>query len=285
MFERFSRSWELAKASASVLRQDKELLWFPVMSSIALLLVMGSFALPIFGLGILDNMAGRDDGTTSPIIYAIAFLFYFANYFVIFFFNTALVGAALIRLDGGDPTLKDGMRIATSKIVVLVGYAFIAATVGIILKILQDRAGPIGKIVVGLLGIGWSLATYLVVPVLADNEVGPVDAIKESATLLKKTWGENAIGQAGIGLAFGVIMLVMVLPAMGIIWLAVATNSVVVIALAVLVVGIAFALVELVKAALQGIYAASLYRFASNGEASESFPLETLKLAFAPKGK
>src|SRR5688572_17488274 len=254
MFERFRRSWELAKASASVLRQDKELLWFPVMSSIALLLVMGSFALPIFGLGILDNMAGRDDGTTSPIIYAIGFLFYFATYFVIFFFNTALVGAALIRLDGGDPTLKDGMRIATSKIVVLVGYAFIAATVGIILKMIQDRAGPIGKIVVGLIGIGWSLATYLVVPVLADKEVGPVDAITESATLFKSTWGENVIGQAGLGLVFGLIMFVMVIPAMVIIALAVATNSVVAIALAVLAVGIAFALVELVKAALQGIY-------------------------------
>src|SRR5690349_4502304 len=98
MFERFRRSWSLVKASASVLRQDKELLWFPLMSTIALVIVVACFALPVIGLASLDSLAAREDGSTPPIVYVVAFLFYFVNYFVIFFFNTALVGAAMIRL-------------------------------------------------------------------------------------------------------------------------------------------------------------------------------------------
>ena len=283
MFQRLGRSWELVKASASVLRQDKELLWFPLMSTIALFLVILAFALPVIGLASLDSMSARHDGGTPPIVYAIAFLFYFVNYFVIFFFNTALVGAAMIRLDGGDPTFKDGMRIASSKIAVLVGYAFIAATVGMVLRLIQERVGIIGKIVVGLIGIGWSLATYLVVPVLADKQVGPVDAIKESANLFKETWGENVIGQAGIGLAFGFILFGVILCGAVLIIATALTGSVTLIATAVVITVLAAAITALVKAALEGIYAAALYRYASNKEGSVGFPAETLEAAFAPK--
>ena len=284
MFQRFSRSWQLVKASASVLRQDKELLWFPLMSTIALVMVVSAFALPVIGLASLDSLGPRGNGDTPPILYAVAFLFYFANYFVIFFFNTALVGAAMIRLDGGDPTFKDGLRIASSRIAVLAGYAFIAATVGMILRAIQQRVGFIGKIIVGLIGVGWTLATYLVVPVLADKHVGPIDAIKESATLFKETWGENVIGQAGIGVAFGFIMAGVVIAGMALVIVAALTGSTALVAAMVVLLVLALAITALVKAALEGIYAAALYRFASNGEGSESFPAETLKLAFAPKG-
>ena len=205
MFERLSRSWQLVKASGAVLKQDKELLLFPLISSISTLLVLACFAVPVIGLGALDGLTGRGDGVISTAAYLIAFLFYLSQYFVIFFFNAALVGAAMIRLNGGNPTLGDGLRIASSKAGSILGYAFIAATVGMILRATQERVGFIGKIIVGILGAGWTLATYMVVPVLVTRDVGPVDAVKESAMLLKKTWGENIAGQAGLGLAFGLI--------------------------------------------------------------------------------
>ena len=134
MFDRLSRSWRLAKASASVLRQDKELLLFPLISLGALVLVLASFAVPVIGLGVLDGLSGHSDQRISIGMYVIAFLFYFSQYFVIFFFNAALVGAAMMRLDGGNPTFGDGLRIASSKIGVIAGYALIAATVGMILR-------------------------------------------------------------------------------------------------------------------------------------------------------
>jgi hypothetical protein len=283
MFERLSRSWALVKASASVLKEDKELMVFPLISSAALLVVLASFALPIFGLHALDGLSAGSDDKVSVAVYAVAFLFYFCQYSVIFFFNTALVGAAMMRLDGGNPTLKDGMRIATSKIGVILGYAFIAATVGMILRAIEERVGFIGKIIVGLLGIGWALATYLVVPVLAARDVGPIDAIKESGTLLKKTWGENVIGQAGMGLAFGLIFMGIVLVGVVLIIMAAVSGSGLLIGLAVVLLVLTLAVTVLVQSTLAGIYSAALYRYATTGKGSQGFDANTMKLAFAPK--
>ncbi|HEX5129747.1 MAG TPA: DUF6159 family protein [Usitatibacter sp.] len=283
MFARLSRSWALVKASASVLNQDKELLVFPLVSMGALSLVVLAFALPIFGLGMLDGMSAGQDGRIEAGMYVVAFLFYFSQYTVIFFFNTALVGAAMIRLDGGNPTLGDGLRIATSRLGTIVGYAFISATVGMVLRAIQERVGFIGKIIVGLLGVGWAIATYLVVPVLAAQKIGPIEAIKESASLLKKTWGENVIGQAGLGLVFGLIFFAVIVFCFAIFAAAIATGSVGLIVTAGVVAIIAIGMTALIQAALAGIYAAALYRYATKGEQTTGFAPEALKLAFAPK--
>lgn len=280
MSNRFERSWELVKASASVLRQDKELLLFPLISSGALLLVALCFLLPAVGLGALD---GLERENLSAGHYLVAFLFYFSQYFVIFFFNAGLVGAALIRLDGGDPTFADGMRIAKSRIGVIAGYAAIAATVGMILRAIQERVGFVGKIIVGLLGVGWSIATYLVVPVLVHRDVGPVEAVKESAALLKETWGENVIGRAGLGIAFAAIFIGVAIFGAFIVFVAFLTKSIFVIGLAFFVTALAVALTALVQTALAGIYAAALYRYATTGKEAEGFDPKMLKLAFGPK--
>ena len=283
MFERLSRSWSLTKASASVLRQDKQLLLFPLISMGALVLVVASFAAPVFGLGILDGISGGGDQRVSAGLYVVGFLFYFSQYFVIFFFNAALVGAAMVRLDGGNPTLGDGLRIATSKVGAIAGYALIAATVGMILRAIQERVGFIGRIIVGMLGVGWTVATYLVVPVLVARDVGPIDAVKESTALLKKTWGENVIGQVGIGAAFGFIFMAVIGCGLVLVAASFMTHSVVLIVLALVATVIAVAITGLVQSALTGIYAAALYRFATTGEGTQGFDSGAMKLAFAPK--
>jgi len=276
MFERFSRSWALTKASAEVLRSDKELLIFPVISSIAAILVALTFLVPILGLKLLEG------GHTGPLGFVVGFVFYVCQYFVIFFFNVALVGAAMIRLEGGDPTVSDGLRIAWSKIGVILGYAAIAATVGIILRTAQERAGFLGKIVVGLIGAAWTVATFLVVPVLVAQNVGPIDALKESVSLLKKTWGENIIGTGGIGLAFGLIIAAVMI--VGII-LAVAASAIspyLAIGLGVITV-LAVLLLSVIQAALAGIYSAALYRYAVDGQAPAGFESGALQVAFKSK--
>jgi len=276
MFERFSRSWALAKASASVLKSDKELLLFPVISTIAMLVVIATFCIPIFAL----NLFAGDE--PNPLAFILGFLFYVTQYFVIFFFNTALVGAAMIRLEGGDPTVKDGLNIAMSKIGPILGYAAIAATVGMILNALKERAGFLGQIVINLVGAAWTVATAMVVPVLVAQDVGPIDAIKESVLLLKKNWGENIIGNAGIGLAFGLliagtvvvgVVLALVMSAISP-WLGLGVGILTVIAVLLLAV---------VQAALAGIYAAALYRFAIDGQAPPGFEGGALQMAFQQK--
>jgi hypothetical protein len=280
MFQRFSRSWTLVKASASVLAQDRELLLFPLFSFGALVVVTLSFALPMLGLGMLQSLTSEAWGVG---FYAVLFLFYFSQYFVIFFFNTALVGAAMIRLDGGDPTFRDGLNLAKSKIGVIAGYALIAATVGMVLRAIQERVGFIGRIIVGLIGLGWTLATFLVVPVLVTRDVGPWEAVKESAAMLRETWGENVIGQGGVGLAFGFIYVLIGVFGLFLVAVAAMAHSGTLFALAILATVFAIAVAALVQAALTGIYAAALYRYATTGEGAPGFDSGTLKLAFAPK--
>jgi len=281
MFARLSRSWSLVKASADVLRSDKELLLFPLVSSIVALLVAATFILPVFGMGLLKDWVG--EGGLDVAAYLFLFCFYLAQYFVIFFFNSALVGAALIRLEGGDPTVRDGLRIAWSRKGAILGYAAIAATVGMVLRAIEERVGVIGRIIVGLLGTAWTVATFLTVPVLVAQNVGPVDAVKQSVAMLRRTWGENLIGQGGLGLAFGLMTFVVLLAGLGLTlamfaikapWLGAGMIGMTVLALL---------LLGLIQAALSGIYSAALYRYAIAGDTPGGFDAGTLQNAFAPK--
>jgi hypothetical protein len=232
MAGRFSRSLELAKASWSVVRADKELLLLPVLSVAALILIVGSFVVPFAALGgfvVAAEGGGAETGTMLA-----ALLFYVVSYFITLFFSTALVGAAMIRMDGGNPTLGDGLRIAWQRKGRIFGYACIAATVGLLLRMIEERVGWVGRIVVKLIGVGWTLATFLVVPIIVTRDVGPVGAVKESADLLQRTWGENLIGNVGLGLAFALAYIGLAIVAVGCVVLASQTGNAVVISLVVL---------------------------------------------------
>ena len=208
MFERFSRSWNLIKASAAVLAKDKELLVFPLLSAIATLIVAAAFVLPALGLGALDGL-GEDGAGLSIGVYVLAFLFYLVQYFVIFFFNSALVGAAMIRLRAVI-RLARRSRIATSRAPQILGYAAIAATVGMIPRAVQERAGWIGRLVAGFSAWPGPWPAFSWCRCWCRATSGPIDAVKESALLLKKTWGENLIGQGGVGLVFGLGMFALI---------------------------------------------------------------------------
>lgn len=278
---KFARSWTLAKASLGVLRSDKELLVFPLISSIAALLVAASFVLPMFGLGMLDRLDG--EGSLPLAFYLWLFAFYLVQYFVIFFFNAALVGAAMVRLDGGDPTVGTGLRIAAGKWKQILGYAAIAATVGMLLRAIEQRAGFVGRIVVGLIGVAWTVATFLTVPVLVARDIGPVDAVKESASLLGRTWGENLIGNGGIGLAMGLLNVLLVL-AGGALVVVFAVQGMAALAITTAIAGLLAVLgLALVHAALSGIYSAALYRYAMQGDAPAGFDGTLLREAFQRK--
>jgi hypothetical protein len=284
MFERFARSWALIKASASVLQKDKELLVFPAVSSVAAIVVTLTFVGPLiwWSMGHPDALEGDNQ---SPLLYVWMFAFYLVQYFVIFFFNTALVGAASMRLEGNDPTVADGLRIAWSKVGTILGYAAIAATVGVILRAIQDRVPAIGKFIVGLIGAAWTVATFMVVPVLVHKEIGPLEAVKESALLLKQTWGENLIGQAGVGLVFALAQVGWWLLCAGLIVLAAGAQGAGLV-IAMVVVGIVGTLIlALLQAALAGIYSAALYRYATGHQNSEEFSGDLLSNAFAAKAR
>ena len=281
MFERLSNSWELVKASAAVLKADRELLLFPVVSAVLSVLVALTFAVPAFLSGFF---AGQDgELAVSAQGYLLAFLFYVVQYFVIFFCNTALVGAAMIRLRGGDPTVGDGFRIAASRTRDILGYAIISATVGMVLRAISERSGLLGRLVVGTVGLAWNLATYLVVPVLVVEDVGPIEAVRQSAGYLKKTWGEQIAGNVGMGLVFGLISLVPIALGALVFGAAVELQSTALAILAVAGVAVALVAIGLVSSALGGVYAAAVYRYAAEGETGTFFTPALVKNAFRRK--
>lgn len=281
MFERLSRSWQLTVASWGVLKQEQQLLVFPLMAGAAALAVMAAFALGALGLWSLDGLASHERLTAGHYLYA--FAFYVTSYFAMFYCNAALVGAALIRFDGGTPTVSDGLRAANARAASILGYAIIAATVGMVLRAIQERVGFLGRIVVGLLGVGWTVATFLVVPVLVSRDVGPVEAVKESAGLLKKTWGENIAGSAGMGLAFVLIHIGIAIAGIALIGAAAALGNGWLVAVLCVALVVAELFAGLVHAALAGIYSAALYRYASQGQVGSGFDTGALQAAFAPK--
>lgn len=279
MFERIRRSWALTKASYAVLRSDRELLVFPAISFVALVLVLLSYAVP---LAVVPGLIDFDRSEVTPAGMVLTFLFYVVSYTVAFYFNTALVGAAMIRLNGGDPTVRDGLRIASSRLPQIIGFAIIAATVGMILRLISERAGWVGRIIIGFIGMAWAILTFLVVPVLAAEGVGPVAAIKRSGELLRKSWGEQLIGGSAIGLVFGLLVFAaIVIGGAGMAALAPVNGYLAVVALVVtiLVVGA----IALVGSALAGIYRAALYQYATSG-ASTGFDETALSGAFRQKG-
>ncbi|MCW5581795.1 MAG: hypothetical protein KIS72_10690 [Luteimonas sp.] len=275
MFDKFSRSWDLVKASASVLRSDKELMLFPIISGLVTLVVLATFLLPMFALRIFADGIG-----VGGVVFG--FLFYFVQYSVMIFFNCALVGAAMIRLDGGDPTLVDGFSAARARIPSILGYAAIAATVGVFLQGMKDKDNFLVRLMGSALGAAWTLATFLVVPVLVSRNIGPIDALKESVSLLKRTWGENAVGQVGIGAAFGLITAAVAIVGFGLAFLAAQASMALAIAVGVAAMLVVLA-VGIYQAALSGIYSAALYRYAVSHETPEAFRGTDLAHAFLPK--
>jgi hypothetical protein len=278
---KFARSWALMKASASVLRSDKSLMMFPLLSGLCSLVVAASFLIPIaVTLGIVHHATANETRGFSLVAYLGMFVFYLVQYFIIIFFNTALAGTVLARLRGEPATMSTGFAVARSRWGSILGYAMIAATVGLFLRALQERLGLVGRMIAGLFGLAWTVASLLVVPVLASQQVGPMDAVSRSVALLKRTWGENLIGQGGIGVVFGVVTVITTFACGLLVVAAVTSQSMPAIVAAIALAVIGLITLALAHSALQGIYAAVLYRYAESGEVGGGFEPKLLEQAF-----
>lgn len=286
MFQSFSRSWELMKASYRVLRADPELMILPFISMIGVLIVSIAFFLPMYASGLLESLAEEGKRTSSQTVLGIAilFLFYLAMYTIIIFSNVALIGAAMMRLRGEDPTVRDGLVIASQHIRQIIGYAAISATIGLVLNLISGKDNIVGRIISGMINFAWNVVTFLVVPVLVMENIGPIDAIKRSGALLRKTWGEQIVANTGVGLALGLItLLVMLVVGVPLVMISAATQSAVVIIAAIAIVVLLVTLLSVFGAALNGVFQAALYNYATTGSAGQLFDESLVRSAFKPK--
>jgi hypothetical protein len=281
---KFSRSWELVKQSFSILRSDKQLMLFPVLSAAACLFVTiliatgGTLLLLPARAAALAN-GERFNPNQSPFFLLAMFTLYVANYFVIVFFNVALVGVANSRLMGGTWTFRDGIELAWARKGTILQWALVAATVGVILKTLEERMGLVGRLVMRIIGVVWALACYFVVPVLAFEDLTPIDAVKRSSKLFRDTWGEKVTG----GFSFSLISLLLMLPGVGL-WIAsMMLGGIAAGAIGFLLMILYILMLSVFMSAVQGVFNAALYRYACFKQVPPAFDHDLVASAWAPK--
>ncbi len=278
----FSRSWDLLAQSFQVLKSDKNLLWLPVISAIFCVCA----TVTIFGVGLLVMVpAGalpRDPAGQKTLEQAMApfiFLFYLVTYSIAIFFNVALVSIAANRLSGGRATINDGMQAAWNRKWSIVQWALLAATVGILLNMLQQRLGFVGRFITSVIGIVWTLASFFVVPVLAAENLGPVEALYKSADVFRETWGEEVVG----GFSFGAIFFLLSLPALLFPFLGAQLSGPAGIMAGAAVAVVYWLVLGAVGSAARGIFVAALYRYATTKEVAPGFHRDDLAGAWQPK--
>lgn len=283
MFERITTSFALARSSWDVLKQDKQLIVFPIFSGACSLLVLLTFFFPTAAL-VLNGYVPLNENGQPPIwTYAIAFVYYFCNYFVIVFCNAALVHCALMRFDGEEPTITDGFAAALRCLPQIVAWALVSATVGVLLKMIENVHEKAGALVSAILGTAWTVVTFFVVPVLVVDRVGPATAIKRSVKILRKTWGEALIGNAGLGLFNLLLSLPGILLLVGGLMFAV-TAGPALLGLAVAALGGLYLLVAAaIGSALGTIYLTALYDYAAFDHVPSGFSRRVMRRAFRTK--
>jgi hypothetical protein len=257
---------------------------FPVLSAVSCLIVS-----IIIGTGgavvLMPAMASaaasgeRFNPNQSPLFLLAMFAMYVANYFVIVFFNVALVGVANSRLMGGTWTFRDGLELAWARKGTIFQWALVAATVGMILRTLEERMGLLGRLIMRLIGVAWALACYFVVPVLAFEDLSPFEAVKRSSKLFRDTWGEKVIG----GFSLSLVSLVLMLPGIGLFFVAMILGGI-----KGLIIGFVFMVLYLLMlsvfmSAVGGVFNAALYRYACFKQVPPAFDHDLIASAWAPK--
>lgn len=271
---RIERSWALAKESLKVLRRTPSLVWFPVLSGLAAIGVTVSFVLPVF---LATN--GKDLEKIDPVVgYPLLAAYYFLSYFVVIFFNAGLVACAHESLMGKETTFGDGLRAAVRRLPAILGWTLIAATVGTILQMISERSGLIGKIVVAILGAAWNLVSYFVIPIVVVERGSPIAALKKSSSMLKATWGENLIGNAGIGFVYFLLALAPIPVVVLAFFLSPIAGAA---ALGVML--LYWLILAVIGASVSGVYQTALYVYATTGEAPQGFSQDSIANAFVQK--
>lgn len=275
MFANIGHTFSLIRQSWQVLMQDRKLVLFPIMGGVALLAVIAVFAGIAASTGSLDRLdtasaGGQTEATPADLVLSLLLLV--ATYSVVMFFNAALIATAMERLRGRPATIGYGLSKASSHIPAILGWAIIAATVGLILNAIRERTdGFLGQIAVAIAGGVWAYMTFFVVPVLIVEGLGPIAAIKRSGSLLKETWGNQVTANFSFTLIYIVVALVAFLPAA----LLFSISPILGITLGVALVALAIGIVQ----ALEGIFKAALYDFAT-GSTPRGFEQVDMRSAY-----
>jgi len=277
MFGTLGNSLKLLSISWRVLRSDKELTLFPVMSGAALFLVFVYTAAAFWAGGTFDRIGPDYSFYLADWIFL--GLAYFMASFVIIYFNSALVAAAYGRLEGWNADLRTGINAANDRLGAIFGWSLIAATVAMVLDQLSDSSSLIGKLLGFILKLVWGYATFFVVPVLIIEGASPMDALSRSTDLFRQQWGRAMVANFGFGIAYVVVAAIALAPAA---LLYFGLGSLV---LAILVGGLLITFGIAVVKALEVIFLTALYDYAATGRMGGDFNEQMIHGAYVAKNQ
>lgn len=272
-FDRLSNGWKISMNSFKVLKANKQLVVFPILSGMSMLLILGSFVVAVLAGTGWDAEAFKGFNANSNILFV--FLYYLVNYFVVVFFNMALIHCTHLYFKGEEVTIEKGLRFSLGRIGIIFAWSMFAATIGTILRLLEENFGWLGKLVISLIGVAWSVTTFFVVPIIAYENVGPIDAFKRSAGMMKNKWGESI----GAGFSFGLVQLIgFLVVGVGLFLVGSIFNVIIGIILAVF----GILLVSAIVSAAQTIFISAVYHNI-NGDITEHFDQQMIDNLFVQK--
>jgi len=207
---KFKASKMIVRESWNILKQDKELAWFPVFSAIASLFALIVLVLVFFFAflaGDMQALSNLGERGTDIVTYGVIFVYCLVMLFITNYFMSGLYIVVDGRFRGQNLSLGDGIRGANQNIGKIFIWSLISATVGLVLRIISDKSKWLGKLVAFFLGAAWAILTYFSLPSLVIGQRSVLDSFKESAALIRKTWGETIIINFGVGLFFTFIFL------------------------------------------------------------------------------
>lgn len=281
----FSRSWNITKLTFGVINRDRELIWFALLSFIFSTLFVVAMIFPSIVPTVMSE--GLSEDSLAAYQYVIIFVTYFGLAFIATFFNVCVVYTTKVRFEGGNATFGESLSFAFSKTGLIFKWSLVSASVGLLLKIVDNLASRLGKggqivlhIIVALLGMTWSIITIFVVPILVYEGLGPIAAVKRSTAVIKKTWGESLIKSIGLGFVQFLVMILIVAVSAGLTHLL--SNA---FQLTGLLTGIGIGLMLILLAGLifavaSTVFNTALYVYASNSTVPSGFDEETVSGAF-----
>ena len=269
-FGNISNTIQLMKSCVKVLKKDRELVLFPIMAAIFVIGLLGL----IYSTGSIQLSADNEEQMS---ILPVAILIFGAN-FIIVFFNSALISAALERLRGGDPNISSGLSHAFKHIHHIFFWSIIVTRMGLIFAAIKANGrqrggfgGIMTQIFASFLEAGWAMMTFFVVPIIVSENLGPIAAIKRSSSLFKQTWGNQVAANFG----FGIFQIILIVISLGIGWFFGLINGTLGIAVGLLCATSSVSIIY----TLEGIYKAALYEHAL-GEKPLEFEEQDLRTAY-----
>jgi len=277
----FSQSFRLVKESFNVLRKDRAIMLFPIITGIVIILLIFPFVLSI---GLIENLEKVEiiaPNYFSYLFYLLIFLFYLTIYFVVIFFNVGLITCAYIRLTGGDPTFSNGFKYALKHIKRIFLWSLISATIGVII-VMIEKLKIFNRIIIWIFGISWGLLTFFILPVLIFENKSITQSMKKSGYLFTKTWGEIVVSGVSMGFFFLILGLIVSILVMFFFIFSVYTGSLIAISIFILTI-LCWIMLGVIHSSLKGIFIAACYIYAITGKTPLEYHEEIIKNAFMLK--